>query len=377
MKRTLAMLLCFALTASLAACVQVEAPPQTTLPSAAGTEPAETSAPGETTAPAQTEPAETVPDETPGVLPDYNIPLTAIALPRFDEGQFSYPNVTFLHTDAQVARLVLLDLRNRMEKFRLAQPVRVSCDPMRVDQSILSLVLTGETEAEHSLRFVTYDLVTGEPLELPRLLSTDASMDMLLALLQDSLGGMQGVYSWYADILFELFGGNSLPESWYFSSQGLCFYFMPYEVAPYSVTAVLPYEKLAGLIRDRYYPPELPQTAGQMQVIRFEDAQLSSFSAFAEVVLDDCESAYLLYPSDAVTELRISTVAYSEASAAPVAQDVIFATDILTPGQAVRIQYTFAGLMSTLEIRYISDGLEQISYLRLSDEDGSILLSSE
>ncbi len=373
MKRTLIILLCFAALLCLAGCgEEPTAVESTTLPSIPVSS-------AETTQPEPSE-AVTVPEQTEipptdPVLPVYEIPLTAISLPRVQEKLFSYPNITFLHSDAEVARTVLLALRNRVDAYRSNECITVSCDPMRIDQCVLSVVLTREAQTDGSIQAVTYDLVNGTSVSLSQLLAPDAAADVLQSMLSELLSGQEQIYSWYREILDELFSGNSLPENWYLSGEGLCFYFMPYEVAPYSVAVTIPYTALGGVIRDRYYPPELPDALGTMQAVEFENAELSRFSSFAELILDDAATSWLLYPTDVIRDVRISTVAGLEDSELPVTGDTVFATDVLTPSQAIRIQYQFTGLLSTLEIRYCSRGETHVCYLRISGEDGHVFLS--
>lgn len=402
MKRMLSTMITLAMLLSMTGCgIGSLSSGNAVLPTAPPTQPTKPAETSEATKPDQTPPnVPTQPEETEPVISAYRIPLTAIAMPQILEidstetGEavftYAYPGITFVHQDTEVARTVLLELRNRIEAYRSEanslkaragsifestgvspnHALTVTCDPMRVDQSILSLVLCQEVlsdtaQGTTSVQTVTYDLVTGKPITLSQLLAEDASADLLQSMLTDFLSGAEGVYSWYEDILSELFAGNTLPENWYLSAEGLCFCFMPYEIAPYSIEATIPYGQLNGVIRDRYYLPEFPEAAGTMDVIPFAYAELSRFSAFAEIALDDAESAWLLFPTEAVSQLRI----YQEDAAA-----VIFATDILTPEQAVRLQYIFDEPVSPLQIRYISGGEQQIRYLRLSEE-GTVFFS--
>lgn len=374
------------------------------LPTAAPTQPTGTTPTSVPTEPVQTQStAPTQPEETAPVIPAYQIPLTAIAMPQVKQTDtaegggtvftYAYPNITFVHPDTEVARTVLLELRNRIEAYRSeadslnAAAVRifettgtapdhamtVTCDPMRVDQSVLSLVLRQQLRSDTaqgstSIQTVTYDLASGKPLTLSQLLAEDASADLLQSMLADCLSRQTGIYSWYGDILSELFAGNTLPENWYLSADGLCFCFAAYELAPNAVEVTVPYGQLNGVIRDRYYLPEYPQATGSLDVIPFAYAQLSRFSAFAEVALNDTESAWLIFPTDAVCRLRIRS---GDSGC------VIFATDVLTAEQAIRLQCIPDTSGEPVQICYLSDGTQQIRYLRVNEADGTVSLSSE
>lgn len=412
MKRTLWILLCFTLLLNAAGCgIGSLSSGNAVIPTAAPTSPTQATEPTvqetvETTAPTQA--TEPLPAEPP--VSSYQIPLTVIATPQVTEADtmengdavftYSYPNITFLHQDTAVARSVLLDLRNRVEAARadakslqahaseLAQStaaapghfMNVTCEATRVDQSILSVLFLRRVKTDTktgtvSKQGLTYDLASGKPITLSQLLAEDANADLLQTLLADALSGKNGLYSWYGDILQELFTGNALPENWYLSHEGLCFYFMPYEISPSSVEVCITYAQLNGVIRDRYYLPEAPDPVGVLEVIPFENADLSRFTAFAELALDDVDSAYLLYPSNAVTQLRIFQTEYDRDSESYRPSCLVFATDFLTADQAIRLQYVFSAEQLPLHICYEADGESHTLFLRLNSADGSIALT--
>lgn len=404
MKRTLAILLCAALLLSICGCgIGSLSSGNAVIPTAPPTEPSGT-VPAETTLPMQTVPP-TEPVPTEPLIPAYQLPLTSISISPVQETDtteswdtvftYTYPDITFLHQDAEVARTVLLDLRNRVEAYRKeAQSLKdhagiiteatgqapghsmsVTCEPMRVDQSVLSLLLTCTVESDVNAatsadQFVTYDLVNGRPLMLSHLLSQDATVDQLQTLLLDILSQTEGLYSWYDEILEEQFAGNSLPENWYMSAEGLCFRFAAYELAPYALNVTVPYSRLSGLIRDRYYPPEAPTPEGAVEVIPFEDADLSRFSSFAEVVLSPVDMAFLFYTDGTVSQLRIRQAACDAYPDTFTQGDVIFATDTLCAGQAVRVQTYSESLFYVLHISYVSGG-EYVSVYVLPNLIGS------
>lgn len=399
MKRILMILLCSAMLLNMTACSKTpQVTVQTTRPEATFTQPTETADP---TFPTDTQPSQTTvptePEQTEPVIPSWQIPLTAIAMPQTQEmdttetGEavftYTYPDITFLHQDAEVARTVLLNLRNRVEAYRSEaesmkakagsivettgkapnHSLSITCEAMRVDQSILSVLLTQELRSDTdmgiaSVQAVTYDLVSGKPMTLSQLLAEDASSDQLRSMLADILSHTDGIYSWYSDILSELFTGNTLPENWYLSAEGLCFYFIPYEIAPYSMEVTIPYGALNGVIRDRYYPPEIPQTAGTVEAVHFEDADLSRFSSFAEVVLSPIDNAFLFYTNGTVSHLRIRQATCDSYPDTFTEGDVIFATDTLCAGQAVRVQTYSESLFYVLHISYISNGQSVSAY---------------
>ena len=110
---------------------------------------------------------------------------------------------------------------------------------------------------------MTYDLSTGELIYLDEILDPASSADTLFQLLKKQLSAQEDdLYYDYEDALRDRFTGelHSI-RTWYFSRNGLCFHFAPYDIAPYSsgtIIAEIPYSELSGVLLEKYMPVEVP-----------------------------------------------------------------------------------------------------------------------
>ena len=139
--------------------------------------------------------------------------------------------------------------------------LNVSYTPTRLDQVLLSLFRNDVSYSGGAHPFVytdsvTYDLQTGAALELQDIFRSDYSQDVLCALVLKALDGKSEELSYnYQEIVTGQFSEeNEIKKDWYFSKNGLCFHFSPYEIAPYSsgtIIAEIPYEELQGILLER------------------------------------------------------------------------------------------------------------------------------
>jgi hypothetical protein len=175
------------------------------------------------------------------------------------------------------------------------------------------------------------------------------------------------LYSDYAYVVSELFTTNKPVENWYFTANGLCFYFAPYEIAPYSagtIIAEIPYSELTGLLKDEYFPAESIEYLGKLQMDHFQDVDQSKIDQFAELVLDSNGVQYILQTTGCLKDICIELGTwYSEDNFTPECT-VFFASELcssdavmiqLDPdmAQGVRITYTSEDTVFTADLKSI------------------------
>ena len=196
-----------------------------------------------------------------------------------------YQNMSLTLPDQDVADTVILDFLNRVDSAnRHADTIQTSAkedyvtndwtpylcqvtyNPMRIDSGVLSLYghyasYSGTPHPESDPLSVTYDLTTGNSLHLTDIFPNDTAINTLIDLIISSLDLQKTekmLFDDYAITVKDRIQSNFQYENaWYFNSDGLCFYFSPYEIAPYAsgiVTAHIAYEQLAGLMNDAYFP---------------------------------------------------------------------------------------------------------------------------
>lgn len=343
-----------------------------------------TSEPTQTTQPHSTE--ATVETQSPALV---DLPLLTFSAPVREYAHYaadgtllltySCQDFSLILEDPQVADAIVLDLMNLVDHENSAvQSVQADAQaaydvqddwtpfvysnyftPERFDQSVLSLygvhaLQSGSPRSATSCNSVTYDLLSGRPLTLKDILKEDYSADALSQLIAEALSPIaaQGLlFSDYAYVASELFTTNRPVDSWYLSNEGLCFYFAPYEIAPYSsgtIIAQIPYASLVDLLRDEFFPSEIADNDGLACVQPFQAVDLAQFDSFAEVVIEESDTQFLLYTSSCIRNLRIELGAYTE-DGAFLPEATIFAAPTLCAGDGVVLDAT---LETTQDLRF-------------------------
>ncbi len=354
-----------------------------------------------TTEPAGTEPVQTLPTEseetTAPTVPavQYQVPLIAAATApiteHFSAGDgtallhYTYQDLMLTLPDPQVADAIVMDYLNLMDPassttekvLRDAKQAYKETEdwsayefnrllhPMRLDSAVLSFYGTQTlySDSSHGTSAgisVTYDLVTGQQLSLKQILQEDFSADQLAQLITAALSSAadEGIlYSDYAYVIAEMFSSNTPVESWYFSGRGLCFYFAPYEIAPYSagtLVAEVPYDFLTDLLKDEYFPVEEIELSGSLVLIEFENADLADFTQFAELILDSTGKEYILSAVGTVKDLRVEYGQWQQ-DGSFIPTSTVFSSATLCQGDALVLQLSEDSL-SQLRISYESAG---------------------
>ena len=352
--------------------------------------------PTESTAPTVADTTPVLPEVTPtDAAPVYTQqPMVAISMPHSIEtvdannGSLIFRSTTqsmqLTMRDPDVADKIIIDFLNRVDSHSPSiEATRDAAqaaynentdwntyfydliyDPTRIDQSVLSLY--GEAisyaSGNHPQRVclaANYNMVTGDVLTLGSILYHIDSKAALAELVVESLDAIaqeKYLLDGYDDVARRRFNRDeSFDEDWYFTNEGLCFYFSPYEIAPYSsgvVTAMIPYAKLTGIIDNAFFPPETDLTDGSIEAIPVENADMSQFSQIAELTIDQDGQMYFLYTTGYVCNVRIETTTEN-------GDHTIFATKALTPGDAIMVKVTVSEEMPELKISYEIGGKQQ------------------
>jgi len=402
MKKILATLLCFAVLVGAGCTAEAPAPQETTIPQISE----------------QTE-ATTKPEAEATQANDYipaQAPMAAISLPvsvkqEYTENDvllFTYKcqTISLIIPDSEIERKVILDLQNRLDSFSsTAEDIsnqakadykedkdwqnyfcEVLYTPERIDLSVLSLYgentnWVGGAHPSKNCISSNYDLTTGEVLTLGSILTHEDTLESLCDLLIEEVAEIKAekyLFPDYADIIKNRFAQNeSYNESWYFSNSGLCFYFSPYEIAPYSsgvITLTIPYEKLNGIIEDRYFPAERDVANGTLSIAKEAGTDLTAFSQIAEVILDGTGEMLFLYTDRSVQDISIA-VGTVDAAGNFTKSSTVFATPILTPGDAVMLQNLW-DTQQTLTVQYTSTNQVITKYITC-DANGTIQITDK
>lgn len=380
--KLISLLLCAALVLTFAGCA---ADPVGTEPTTQSTtQAAITETTEETTVPSYTDPSVT-----------YHAPMFAISMPAVTETskasdgetlfEYTYQTMTLSLPEAMVADEIYLDLLNRQDAFHNSaedllsaaaaaytgqeewQPhsLSVAYQPKRFDEMVLSFlvkesIFDGYTRSNSTQTSVTYDLLTGNALDIRDILVADYSADELVDLIVAGLGEYEKqemLFPDYAQLISDMFFSNRPVENWYFSQEGLCFFFNPYEIGPSSsgtLLATVAYDTLGGLLKDGYFPNEAVSFNGAPKVEDFDSANTGDISNFAELILDEKGKQVLLYAQGTMLNVRIETGSWSKDTGISFYPDAtVFAATAISKGDAVMIQCSD---LSALRLSYESQG---------------------
>lgn len=375
MKKNILLLLSLSLVLSLMGCAADKSPESTLSkpePSVTETQPTETT---------------TLINSDIDQLPMYTICLSPVTEEETAEDgtvvfRNCYQNISLIIPDPEVADKIILDFLNRTDSTD-TQAAKSSAlqaykdfsgpwhaylsqtiyTPVRIDQSVLSLSgnhssYTGGAHSQNVTKSVTYDILTGNVLTAADIFTQDASSDAVTKLVLEQLKEAKvPLFEGYETTVTEKFG-NSLEHNtdWYFSDHGLCYYFSPYEIGPFSsdtVVAQIPYNKLTGILRDEYFPAEQDTVTGAIEVLSFDKAKLEDFSQFAEITTGGNTEKYILFTKGGISDVIITQNVPSYENPYHMTQYVIFAARTLTPGDAVVLNTED---LSTLFLTYTSGG---------------------
>lgn len=290
--------------------------------------------------------------------------------------QYTYQNMSLVLNKPEVADKIIVDFLNRVDSTRsIAESTasmakaaysgdknwspylyHITYSPARIDPEVLSLygnnvVFSGAGHPEITCVSASYDLATGDVLTLASIMQKDASTDMFRDLVLDSLAEIADsnyLYDNYKETVTTRFTADpSQDEAWYFTQSGLCFYFAPYEIAPYSsrvVTVEIPYEKLRNLIHIDYLPDERPSATGKHTVSPFENINLDSFDHIAEIVANKEGKMYMVQADNMIQDVRIL---FSDTASSY----TVFAAYNLSPGNGIMVQADEA-MLNNMKLAY-------------------------
>ena len=377
MMKIIAILLCFAVL--LTGCGVQQESIEPVLPEG------ETIANVQEVAPSETE-IEPEPEEV--MLPTE---LLAVSVPAVsdvfeaDDGTeiFSYTSqhMQFIFPDASIAEKVILDFLNRIDSGRAnAENLRNAAlfdyqpempwtpyfyqtlySPTRIDRGVLSLFgiqhsYSGGIHGNMNCIAANYDLTTGDVLTLGSIMHMDADKDAFIQIISNKLAEKQEEYQLYDDfqdgVLTRLNVDENLYEDFYFTPSGLCFFFSPYEIAPYSsgiITVEIPYSELPGLIYDGYFPEERQEIFGSMLSDSFSAMDMDQFNNMAELNLSNDGESIVVYPDGSVEDIRIDVCA--DGVSRP--KYTAFAAYQMSNQDAIVI-HTSEDLMNSITISYFS-----------------------
>jgi len=391
MKRSISIIILLCLLLGMCGCKKPPNPPESTPTdtTAASTIPTNPTTPTNPTSPTDATQTPTVPS-SPGASEEF----LAVSVPAVTENtaskdgtvlfQYTYQHMSLIHPTPDVANKIILNFLNRVDSTRsLAQAtaasaasvynggsnwvpymLHVTYSPTRLDSKVLSLfgaqvLFNGSNHADKSGIAASYDLLTGDVLTLASIMNKQATTDSICDLVLDALSKHElhsYLYKGYVQTVKQRFTKEaSQDEAWYFTQTGLCFYFAPYEIAPYSsgiISVEIPYEKLKGILYGAYLPYERAAAQGTVTITPFAQTDLTKFSQIAELVAEKSGKMYMASADGTVQDIRIAVTDKT-------GNYTVFAACNLKPGDGIMIQASDS-LLSRMKMTYYS-GKETVS----------------
>lgn len=393
MRKFLCFLLCLIFICSMAACSPSNSTPSPTTPGL--TEPPSTSG-GIEDAPMHVLYAVSVPSEVETIQSDNDVTVF----------EYAYQHIQVQLPDQNISDKITLDFLNRVDKSRinaelLAQQAKdayngssnwspykyqIYYSPMRVDFGIISLFGTrttysGGLHPELSGISVNYDAANGEALTLGSILNHVDNKQDLCALVLAELEGLAYQYSLfdgYENVVTERFlADESTDEAFYFTDSGLCFFFDPYELAPFStgvISVEIPYDKLPGILGDAYFPDEYLPSTGTLMAESAENQDISAFTQIIEANLYPNGERVLLYSDKTVQRLTITHGTWTPDGLYFVDEYVVFRATGVSADKALIVRMPVYEMLPELKVTYETvDGVHSF-YISKSSENGTITL---
>ncbi len=354
----------------------------------------------------------TAPDITPVYESMYSIALPVTTEDFFAENQeliysYSYQTIYPACQDRDVADKIIMNFTDRIEKKRtisndilssvqsgyqantsfIPNLYEVQYNVTRIDQGVLSMfghaVQIGDTpRATSKLQSVNYNMVTGDVLTVGSILYHLDTKDDLAQLAISNLEKRDDI------LLFDDFKttvsarfdrDESTDEDFYFSNNGLCFYFAPSEIASRSygtVVVEIPYSELTQIISDDCFPAERSYTNGNIKISKFSDADLDSYQQFIDVVADEKGTKLLLTTDTAVQDIRIYELIWTQDGLAYTQTKNIYATNFLSSENAILLEGEFSSFRPSFLISYAVDGKTVTFYTVANETTGEITLET-
>lgn len=305
----------------------------------------------------------------------------------------SIQNLTLVLPEPEIADRIILDQLNRQDQIaQYADELHndslnsaffydipfmycISYTPARFDSILLSLhedemIFMGGIHPNTYGHFYNYDLLSGKKLNLSDILTDDTTLTNITDIIKDRLNNVEFLWDDYAAVISEQFEcGLHEYGNWYFSNDGLCFYFDPYVLAPYAagpITAEISYSSLVGILKDEYFPAEADYFNGTLVISEFNVDAQEDFTQFSEVILTADGTKLLLSSEGAITDITILAETVQDGSTA-----TVMAVQSLTPGDAVMVEFDSA--TTRLIVNY-NNGNQQETQM-ISYTNGSITIS--
>lgn len=310
--------------------------------------------------------------------------------------------------DNEVARKIIVDFLTRIDSSRSAAEsvhmqalndynkdtdwipytYRIHYNPMRMDPGVLSLLgevntFSGGSHPDRTFVSASYDMMTGDTLTLGSILYHVDTKDDLCQLVIDKLDVLSNtthLYDYYAEAAEDYFNQDeSHMESFYFTEDSLCFYFAPYEIAPYSsgiIIVSIPYTELTGIIGDQFFPAEAQVTTGNVEAHLFSDVDLEQYQQFAELTTEVGGEKIIISTDGIIQNVTIHNGIWNADGTLFAVESTLFYANALSSTDAIMLETVVPDSLPALMLTYQSNGKAYSYYISRDPANGAILLNA-
>lgn len=224
----------------------------------------------------------------------------------------------------------------------------------------------------------TFDIRTGQELTLADLADNyDAFLSAAVEQLKDISYGAEyaayGLNEGYEDQLAGLFRDGN----WYFNDEGLVLIANPYELASYAAGRIeftLPYAWLAYQIKADYLPAER-EADGTLTAELSESADAVGSAAYVyDTGTGGLGACVTFTASGTVEDVELNAVTYLEYSNLYRVDGTLWYAELLSDGESVCVQTWIPDVMPNLAISWRDSEGEHTKYISQSGMDGSLIL---
>ena len=312
-----------------------------------------------------------------------------------------YQNISLIVPDPEIADAIIIDFLDRIDTSQAnADTIRsaalteyngtkdwvpylnqITFEPKRIDSCVLSffgnyVTYNGSAHPEIAYLPISYDLLSGKTLRLQDILTADTIAEQLINLVIETLDEQKEekyLFEDYKETVQHRFQMNFRNDTgWFFSQNGLCFYFAPYDIAPYVsgvIIAEIPYHKLPGVLEDAYFPAETESATGDLKIIAFNEDSISNFTQISEIILQNGGEKAFVYTKEMVSNVRIETGSWNASGTIFTPEHTVFAASALTPGDAVMIEGILPQSLPSLRLQYETNNETVSSFVTCNNNE--------
>ncbi len=263
--------------------------------------------------------------------------------------------------------------------------------PTRIDTKLLSfsgerITTAGEEFSESLLTSVTFSGENGTILNLSDILTGKEMANVLCTMVQNILAERNKTESIYFEDYvqtvqqqFDLNGEET--GNWYFTNNGLTFYFLPNDIANSELGPVyveFTYTQLQGIIKEEFMPEDFPQcSAFSFNAARKDQIQTENFDQIVTVTCDAGGEGVSLFAGATLYNVSVQMGHWTPANRF-VDDKVLIAANRLTEKDLLLIYTYIPDVLPNLRLSAdCGDGQTRSYYIFQSGKDGSILLINE